>query len=361
MRTLMLGLAGLALLIIGSQTVPARSSSKAIEPPAMLVADLTSIPLGATQPGSSDAARLMPEPAAAAVAAPVPIQPPVIAAAPPRKADALLPPFTSAREALVMDEASASVLYAKGLNDRVPPASLTKIATAIVAIEQGNLDRVVTVDVDARDFYDSTLMGLRRGDQFTLRDLLYGLMLKSGNNSAVAIGRAVSGSDVAFVQQMNATAARLGLKNTHFENPHGLDQPGHYSSAYDIAMLARYGMTLPDFRTIVDAEKYTAKGSRTIPMESLISGLLRWVPGSTGIKSGFTDAAGRTLVLSADRNGRRLYAVVMNDQQREQDGSNLIEWGFANHVWGTFVPDTALVAQPPAEDAGVVRAARAGN
>ncbi|MDA0302533.1 MAG: D-alanyl-D-alanine carboxypeptidase, partial [Chloroflexi bacterium] len=283
--------------------------------------------------------------------------------APPRKQGAALPPFTSVRQALVLDEVSGGVLYAKGAHVRTHPASLTKIATAIVAIERGNLDRVVTVDVDYRNFPGSTLMGLRPGDRFTVRDLLHGLMLASGNDAAVALGRAISGSDAAFVAEMNALVERLALQDTHFMNPHGLDEAGHYTSAYDIGMLARHGMTLPDFRVLVDAESYTARGTRTIAMESLISGLLRWVPGATGVKSGYTDNAGRTLVLSAERDGHRVYAVVMNDPDRELDGATLMQWAFVNHAWP--VPATpAIVAQPtptPGPASDVVLAAREGR
>ena len=202
--------------------------------------------------------------------------------------------------------------------------------------------------------------------RFSVRDLLYGLMLASGNDAAVAVGRAVSGSDAAFVAEMNQLVDRLALQDTHFINPHGLDEPGHYTSPYDIAMIARYGMTLPDFRQIVDAQSYVANGSRTIRMDSLISGLLRWVPGATGVKSGYTDNAGRTLVLSADRDGRRVYSVVMNDPDREMDGANLLEWAFANHRWqpATTPPAPAVVSAPSAPtpaDADIVRAAREGR
>ena len=154
---------------------------------------------------------------------------------------------------------------------------------------------VVTTDVDSRTMIDSSVMGLVPGDCFTVNDLLYGLMLPSGNDVALALGRYEAGSDAAFVHKMNTLVRRLGLTDTTYTDPHGLDDPQHLSSAYDIAMLARYGMTTPEFRTIVDAERYTAHGSRTIAMESLISGLLRWVPDSSGVKSGYTDGAGRKI------------------------------------------------------------------
>src|SRR5205823_13637547 len=121
-------------------------------------------------------------------------------------------------------------------------------------------DQWVTNDVDSRAMRGSTVMGLIPGDQFTLRDLLYGMILPSGNDAALAIGRAVSGSDAAFVEQMNALVERLGLNESHFVNPHGLNAVGHETSAYDLAVLARYAMTLPEFRTIVSTTAWTARG-----------------------------------------------------------------------------------------------------
>lgn len=365
MRSLLVGMAGLALLASGCRDTGAPSTPAAAGNQVSRAPMAGASSASASAPAGPATSSVPPVPAAprpAVVAATPRLVPEPTAPAPPRKQAAVLPPFTSARQALLIDEASGAILYAKGAHVRTQPASLTKIATAIVAVERGDLDRVVTVDVDARSFTDSTLMGLQPGDRFTVRDLLHGLMLASGNDAAIAVGRAVSGSDAAFVEEMNRLVERLGLQDTHFMNPHGLDEPGHYTSAYDIAILSRYGMTMPEFRAVVDAERYTANGSRTIQMESLISGLLRWVPGATGVKSGYTDNAGRTLVLSADREGHRIYSVVMNDPDRELDGAGLMEWGFANHVWAAPAPFSppAAVAQPtvPAEESGVVRAAR---
>ena len=336
LRTLLVGLLAVALLVTASRMTQVQRTAGGDTEPAASPARSRQLAVNAASPASA-ATSTVPLATAAIV-------PDRTAEAPTRRVDGDLPPFTSAREALLMDEDSGEILYSKGAHTSVPPASLTKIATVIVAIERGNLDRVVTVDVDSRTFVDSTLMGAPPWRSVTVRDLVYGLMLPSGNDAAVALGRAVSGSDAAFVAEMNQLVARLGLRDTHFKNARGLDEPGHVSSAYDIAMLSRYGMAMPEFRTIVDAEAYTARGSRIIAMTSLISGMLEWVPGASGVKSGFTDAAGRTLVLTADR-GTRLYAVVMNDPQREADTANLMEWGFANHDWGRGAP-TATVVEP---------------
>lgn len=253
--------------------------------------------------------------------------------APRTRSGAPAPPATAAAAALILDEGSASILYAANGDTPLPPASLTKIATAIVAIERGDLDRRVVVDVDSRVMRGSTVMGLIPGDEFMVRDLLYGMMLPSGNDAALAVGRAVSGSDAAFVAEMNALADRLGLHETHFANPHGLNAPGHAISARDLAMLSRYAMSLPEFGAIVSTVSYTAQGSRTIELWNVINDVLYSIPGADGVKSGFTRQSGRTLVASATRDGRRVYAVVLNDPQRLTDVTALLDWAFEAHEW----------------------------
>ena len=254
-------------------------------------------------------------------------------AAPRTRLDAPPPPATVAAAALVLDEASASVLYASNGDAPLPPASLTKIATAVVAIERGDLDRRVVVDVDSRVMRGSTVMGLIPGDEFTVRDLLYGMMLPSGNDAALAVGRAVSGSDAAFVAEMNALAGRLGLRETRFMNPHGLNAAGHVSSARDLALLSRYAMSLPEFGAIVSTTSYAANGSRTIELWNVINDVLYSIPGADGVKSGFTRQSGRTLIASATRDGHRVYAVVLNDSQRLTDVTALLGWAFEAHEW----------------------------
>ena len=273
------------------------------------------------------------------VAAP---QPPAWASAPVLRVDAAPPPVNGARAAVLLDEGSAATLFEQAAHDPLPPASVTKIATAVVALERGNLNDWVTVDVDSRVMRGSTVMGLIPGDRFTLRDLLYGMMLPSGNDAALAIARHVGGSDAAFVEDMNALLGRLGLAEGHFVNPHGLNAADHVISARDLALLARYAMTFPEFRTLVGTSTWVADGSRAIPLTNVIAGTLYTVPGADGIMSGFTRQAGRTMVVSAMRDGHRLYAVMLNDPQRESDIAALLEWGFASFQWAT--PSAALEA-----------------
>jgi serine-type D-Ala-D-Ala carboxypeptidase (penicillin-binding protein 5/6) len=199
-------------------------------------------------------------------------------------------PAVAAVAAVVVDEASGAVLYSKDAYAALAPASLTKIATAVLVLEKGDLDREVTVDVDSRQMPGSSLMGLLPGDRFTIRDLLYGLMLPSGNDAALALARATSGSDAAFVVEMNALMERLGLYTTHYANPHGLGAPNHMTSAYDLAMLSRYAMMIPGFKEIVTAPWWVAKGSREIPM-------------------------------------------LLNDANRDADAAALLDWAFAAYEW----------------------------
>ncbi|MGE3855879.1 MAG: D-alanyl-D-alanine carboxypeptidase [Dehalococcoidia bacterium] len=241
-------------------------------------------------------------------------------------------PTTTAKAVAVIDEASGALLYGKQEHERLAPASLTKIATAIIAIEGMEPNAVVTTDVDSRKMYESSIMGLIPGDCFQTSDLLYGLMLPSGNDVALAIARYQAGSDAAFVQGMNTLVRRLGLTDTTFTDPHGLGGPQHRSSAYDIAMLSRYGMSLPRFRDVVKTGTYTAKGARALSMYNT-NALLSTYPSADGVKTGFTDEAGRTLAASATKNGHRVYVVLLNDPNRDTDARALLDWAFSNHTW----------------------------
>jgi D-alanyl-D-alanine carboxypeptidase (penicillin-binding protein 5/6) len=242
------------------------------------------------------------------------------------------PPAVNALAAVVIDEASGAVIYDKGAHAALPPASLTKIATLILALERGDLDGWVNIDVDSSAMRGSTIMGLLPGDRFRLRDLLYGLMLPSGNDAALAIGRHLAGSDAAFVGEMNGLLARLGLRDSRFANPHGLGNRDHVTSAYDLAMLSRYGMTLPGFFDIVNATSYVARGSRTLSFSN-INTFLGYFSGADGVKTGYTRSAGPTLAASAMRGGHRLFVVILNSPSRNDDARVLLNWAYANHTW----------------------------
>lgn len=242
-------------------------------------------------------------------------------------------PVFQARSYILVDEASGAVLAESDASRRLAPASVTKIATAVLLLELENLDDTVTVDVDAHDLDpDSTLMGLARGDRYTFRDLLYGLMLRSGNDAAVAIARAVSGDETRFVNTMNALAARLELSDTHFTDPHGLGGPAHYTSARDLASLTRYAFTLPGFAEVVRQTRWDTHGTRQIELWSS-NVFLYGYDGADGVKIGYTEEADRTLVASATRDGHRLIAVVLGDSYAATHAGNLLDWGWATACW----------------------------
>lgn len=261
---------------------------------------------------------------------------PTMAARAPIRVRDVPPPSVAAPEAVVIDEASGAVLWAREAHRRVAIASLTKIVTALVALERGRPDEWVTTDVDYRTYEDSTLMGLLPGDVFTLEDLLFGLMLPSGNDAATAIARHIAGSEEAFARLMNAKVAALGLTNSHFVNPHGLDAPGHYSSAYDMAMLAREGMLRHEtFRRLAATKVWRAQGRRgPVELWNLNRLLYGQYEGADGVKIGYTEAAGRTMVASATRNGHRVYAAFMHSPNLVADARALLDYAFDNFTWG---------------------------
>jgi D-alanyl-D-alanine carboxypeptidase (penicillin-binding protein 5/6) len=241
-------------------------------------------------------------------------------------------PRVTATAVAVLDEASGTLLYGKDAQRPRPPASLTKVATAILALESGSLDDTVAIDVDSRKMKSSTVMGLLPGDEFSLRDLLYGLLLPSGNDAALAVGRHVGGSDAEFVEMMNVLAARLGLQHTHFANAHGLSARGHFSSAEDLALLARHAMSIPEFREIVGTTARVVRGSPTIELSNL-NPFLHIYPNADGIKTGYTWRSGRTMLASATRDGHRVYVVLLNAPEMEKDAQALMDWAFASFRW----------------------------
>lgn len=247
-------------------------------------------------------------------------------------------PRINARAAIVIDDATGAVLYEYNSRARFQPASLTKIATAALAIDKGKLDQIVTIDnsFDDPSLDDATAMGLEPGDKFTLRDLIYGMLLPSGADASIAIGRAVSGSDAAFVKEMNAFMESLSLYDTHFIDPHGLGGPTHLSTAYDMAMLSRYALRQPLFARAAKTEVYRANGSRDITLYNTNPWAF-WYQGGDGVKSGFTEQAGPTLSASATRNGHRVIVVVLDSYQRNEDTTALMDWAFNTFCWNDGV------------------------
>ena len=230
----------------------------------------------------------------------------------------------AARRAYVLDAVSGRVLFEKNADEQSLIASTTKIMTALIVCEQCNVLDRMRIPKEAVGIEGSS-MYLKEGEVLTLQELLYGLMLSSGNDAAVALAIYCGGTVEGFAELMNDKARILGLRNTHFENPNGLDSPGHYSTARDLAVLAAYAMENPVFAKTVSA-KQVKIGERYLTNHNK---LLWRVEGADGVKTGFTKAAGRILVSSATREGRRIIAVTIDDPSDWQDHAVLLEEGFA--------------------------------
>ena len=230
----------------------------------------------------------------------------------------------SAQKAIVIDSLTGRVLYEKSADEQSLIASTTKIMTALVVCEQCNVLDRMRIPKEAEGIEGSS-MYLQEGEVLTIQELLYGLMLHSGNDAAVALAIYCGGTLEGFVALMNDKAHQLGLKNTHFMNPHGLDAPGHYSSARDLATLTAYAMENPIFARTVSTKSVTI-GERVLHNHNR---LLWQVEGVEGVKTGYTKAAGRILVSSAMRQGRRLICVTIHDPNDWQDHRALLEDGFS--------------------------------
>ena len=236
-------------------------------------------------------------------------------------------PGISAASAILIDGESGRVLYAQNAEEERPIASITKLMTALVAVESHpDLSEVVTIRPEWTGVEGSS-MYLKAGEELTLEALLYGLLLASGNDAAVAIAGFCAGDVDTFVAWMNDKAAELGMEHTHFENPNGLNDEGHYSTAADMAALARVVMEHEALAKIVGTRSITVAG-RTLTNHNK---LLWRYEGCTGLKTGYTDRAGRTLVSCAERDGQRLIAVTLNDPNDWADHAALFDYGFAHY------------------------------
>lgn len=245
------------------------------------------------------------------------------------------PPAIDAGGAILIDAKTGQALFEKNAYKQLAPASTTKIMTAILAIESGRLDEKMTISKRAASTPGSS-MHLEEGQVISLREVLTGLMLRSGNDGAVAIAEFIGGGSMdKFVEMMNQKAAEIGAYNTQFRNPHGLSAPGHYSTAYDLAWLARYAMNNPTFADIVNTRKtridYQDSRGKERERDLKNTNKLLWMlEEADGVKTGTTNEAGPCLVSSATKNNHRLIAVTLRDKSRWEDSQNLLEWGFNN-------------------------------
>jgi hypothetical protein len=250
---------------------------------------------------------------------------------PPQRTSDAPAPNTTAVHIAIIDDASGQLMYGEQPYTQVPQASTTKIATTIVALERSpDLSQRIKVTVSAsamvaRD--GSSTMGIEPGLTVSLDTLLHGMMLPSGNDAAEQVAVTLGGTREQYVDWMNQEAAALGLKDTHFVNPSGMDADGHYSSAYDMAMLARYAMRNATFRDLAADMSYTGDGFKMANLNRLLG----VYPGADGVKIGFTDAAQKTFVASAVHDGHRVFVSLMRSEDLPGDSTALFNW-----VWDSF-------------------------
>ena len=239
---------------------------------------------------------------------------------------------SSATSTVLMDMDSLNVIYSNNMNDVRSVASISKIMTAIVAIENKDVNDVVTIGEGITKAYGSGIY-IKQGEEITLESLLYGLMLRSGNDAALAIANYVCGDVESFVELMNKKAVELGMKNSKFNNPHGLDENGgNLSTAYDMALLTSYAMKNETYRKIVSTKKYTLRTNMNYYSWINKNKLLHSHDYITGGKTGFTDIAKRTLVTTASKDNINLVVVTLNDGNDFVDHINLFEEAFDNYT-----------------------------
>ncbi|GAA0458691.1 D-alanyl-D-alanine carboxypeptidase family protein [Alkalibacillus silvisoli] len=238
-------------------------------------------------------------------------------------------PGVSAKSAIAMDLETQEILYSKNMYDELPIASITKIMTAIVALEHEDLDTKTEVSNEASRMIGSSLY-TQAGETYSFEDLLYGLMLRSGNDAAYAIAEHVAGSEKGFAFLMNEKAEWIGMQNSQFQNPHGLDEDGHYSSAYDMALLTSYAMnTSEDFREIFGTKRYLSEnvGYHWMNKNKL---LMTYDQVCTGGKTGYTSVAGRTLVTTAEQDGNEIVVVTIDASDDWNDHRLLYNHAFSH-------------------------------
>ncbi|SFB44174.1 D-alanyl-D-alanine carboxypeptidase (penicillin-binding protein 5/6) [Cohnella sp. OV330] len=248
-------------------------------------------------------------------------------------ADASAPPSAQSEAAILVEQHTGNVLYVKHGDERLYPASITKIATAIIALEQSSMSDIATVSKTARG-EEGTRVYLAEGERVTMEKLLYGMMLNSGNDAATAIAEQIDGTKDKFAERMNAFMRdTIGAYDSNFVNPSGLPDPNQYTTASDMAMLARYAMDNETFRQIVSTRKLPWSGLEWTSTLENHNKMLTDYPGATGIKNGYTIAAGNTLVGSAERDGMSLIGVVLKAGSKNiayADMAAMLDYGFAN-------------------------------
>jgi D-alanyl-D-alanine carboxypeptidase (penicillin-binding protein 5/6) len=242
----------------------------------------------------------------------------------------------NAKAFVLMDPISGRILFEKNSEDKRAMASTTKIMTAIIALENGDLRSKVKVSSRAASIGGSSFY-LNSGEVLSLENMLYGLLLPSGNDAAVAIAEHIGGTEDNFVRMMNKKALELGALNTHFKNPHGLDDPEHYTTAKDLALIAKYALNIHKFREIVQTKSKEIKEGKN-PRHIFSTNRLLWeFEGAIGIKTGYTGNAGKCLVASADNNIFQLLSIVLGTHDHFADSCTLLNYGFNNYQFTPLI------------------------
>ncbi|AIF54247.1 D-alanyl-D-alanine carboxypeptidase family protein [Pelosinus sp. UFO1] len=263
------------------------------------------------------------------------------------------PPKIEAQAAILMDAKTGQILYEKNSHARNAPASTTKVLTAIIAIESGHLDDEVKVSSRAANTAGSS-MHLSSGQIISMRELVTGLLLRSGNDAAVAIAEHLAGTVEDFVTLMNQKAQLLDATASHFANPHGLTAPGHYSTAFDLAWISRYALTNPIFATIVNTKETNIewldrRGKEHDQSLRNTNKLLWLLEEADGVKTGTTNQAGPCLIASATRGNQKLIAVVLHDHSRWVDSMKLLKYGFESFDLYEFANKNDILGSIPVE------------
>lgn len=254
------------------------------------------------------------------------------------------PPIIKAKSAIVVDALTGVIIYEKNSHARREPASTTKIMTAILTLEHGKLNDVVTASTDVSKTQYSS-MHLKPGENLTVNDLMYGMLLRSANDAAKCAAEYVAGSEEKFVELMNAKAASIGAVDTHFMNPHGLHNPNHYTTAYDLALIARYAVQNPVFNTFVRTKGIKINRSvntKDVTMRNTARFIWRY-KGADGIKTGHTKEAGRCFVGSVTRNNWRVISVVLGSPDAGTDTIALMDYAFKYFKQVPFVKTDKIV------------------
>lgn len=240
-------------------------------------------------------------------------------------------PTIEGKAYILIDEKTGQVLYGKEIDEKLPPASTTKILTTIIALEKGNLNDMVTIGKNV-PLVEGTKVYLREGEKIKLEELLHGAMVHSANDAAMAIAEHIAGSEEKFAQMMNEKAKEIGVKNSNFVNPHGLTVEKHYTTAYDLALISKYAMQNAKFRELAQEKIYDWQGEEWQTRLINKNKFLWRMEGSTGIKPGFTSDARYTLSASAKKGDQELIVVILgsSDARIWDDAKALLEYGFAN-------------------------------